>query len=68
MEKQILKKKILEKKILKFFFLNKKTFESFSALNTPREPLSVQKKFSPFGPAVWQAIGNLYIYECLVLL
>ena len=24
--------------------------------------------FSPFGRAVWPAIGNIYIYECLVLL
>ena len=25
------------------------------------------KKFSPIGPAVWPAVGNKYIYECLVL-
>ena len=27
-----------------------------------------QKNFSPIGPAAWPAIGNIYIYECLVLL
>ena len=24
------------------------------------------KHFSPIGPAVWPAIGNIYTYECLV--
>ena len=26
------------------------------------------KKLGQFGPAVWPAIGNIYIHECLVLL
>ena len=30
--------------------------------------MSVHKKFSPIGPALWPAIRNIYIYECLVLL
>jgi len=31
--------------------------------------MSVHKKIQPkFGPAVWPAIGNIYIGECLVLL
>ena len=38
------------------------------AFNNPRPPLSVQKNFSPIGPAVWPAIDNIFIYECLVLL
>ena len=27
-----------------------------------------KKNFSPFGPAVWPAIRNIFVYECLVLL
>ena len=26
------------------------------------------KNFSPIGPAVWPAISNIYLDECLVLL
>ena len=37
-------------------------FEFFIANCTPRPPLSVQKNFSPIGPAVWPALGNIYIY------
>ena len=33
----------------------------------PGNPLVSTKKFSPFGLAVWPAIGDIYIYECLVL-
>ena len=29
--------------------------------------MSVQKNSNPFGPAVWPAIGNIHIYECIVL-
>ena len=28
---------------------------------TPRLPMSVHKKISPFGPAVWPARGNIYM-------
>ena len=31
---------------------------SFYPLTLPA-PMSVQKKFQPFGPAVWPAIGNI---------
>ena len=50
--------------------IGKKKFEFFLALNPPppRPPMSVHKIFSPIGLAVWPAIGNIYIYECLVLL
>ena len=30
--------------------------------------MSVHQKISPFGPAVWPALRNIYAYECLVLL
>ena len=30
------------------------------ACNTPRPPMSVHKNFSPIGPVVWPAIGNIY--------
>ena len=38
------------------------------AYNTPATHECPQKNFSLIGPAVWPAIGNIYIYECLVLL
>ena len=35
----------------------------------PRDsPGYLLKMFSPFGPAVWPAIGNIHIYECLLLI
>ena len=44
--------------------------DPFFAYVTLRLPMSGHKKFSLFGPAIWPAIGNIYIYiyECLVLL
>ena len=42
--------------------------DNFLAYNTLRPPMSVHKKFSPIGSAVWPDIGNINIYECLVLL
>ena len=30
--------------------------------NQKNWPMSVKKNFSPFGPAVWPTIGNIYIY------
>ena len=30
--------------------------------------MSVSKKFSPFSPAIGPAIGNIYIYECCLVL
>ena len=44
----------------------KKKLEFFIVYNPPRPPLSVQKNFSSNGPAVWPAIGNIFLYECLV--
>jgi len=39
--------------------LKKKNFEFSLAFVTPRLPMSVYKKFSPFGPAaVWLVIEN----------
>ena len=35
------------------------TFQEF--IVTPRLPMSVHKKFSPFGSAVWPARGNIYM-------
>ena len=54
--------KIVEEKIFekKFEFLLPKTL--------PGHPWVSTQNFSPFGLAVWQAIGNIYVYECLVLL
>ena len=46
----------------------KKIRDFFLAYITPRPPMSVQKNVSPIGPAVWPAIGNIFIYDCLVLL
>ena len=42
----------------KFRFLKKKSI--FLAFVTPGAPMGSLKKFSPFGPAVWPAIGNIY--------
>ena len=59
---------------MEFFFIKKKKFEEkkisnfLLALATPWLPMSVYKNFNPFGSAVWPAIGNIYKYECLVLL
>ena len=47
-----------EKKPKKNYFEKKNWI--FLAYVTPRPPLSVHKKFSPNGPAVWPAIGNIY--------
>ena len=33
----------------------------FLAYNTPRPPMSNHNNFSPFGPAVWPALGNTYM-------
>ena len=48
--------------------LEKKFSNLFLAYNTPRPPMSVHKKFSPIGPAVWPAIAGTYLYVCLVSL
>ena len=52
----------VEKKILK-----KKNFEFFLAYNTPRPPLSVQKKFQPNRSSRLAGYRE-HIYECFVLL
>ena len=54
------------KKILKkcfFFKFEKHIFYFFLAYTTPRPPMSVLKRFRPIGPAVWPAIGKIYIYS-----
>ena len=35
-------------------------FEFIFAYNTPRPPISLHKKISPIGPAVWSALRNIY--------
>ena len=40
----------------------------YFSLYAPRHTLVSTKNFIPFGPAVWPAIGNIYIYIRLVLL
>jgi len=55
--------RIKEKKLKK-----RKKISFRLAYVTPRLPMSVQKKFSPFGPAVWPASQREHIYECVVLL
>ena len=44
----------------------KKNYFDFFSLQHAHPWVST-KKISPFGPAVWPAIGIIYIYECLVL-
>ena len=46
---------ILAKKKLKIKYSN------FLSYVTPRLPMSVHNKFSPFSPAVWPARGNIYV-------
>ena len=49
----------------KFRFLKKKSI--FLAFVTPGAPMGSLKKFSPFGPAVWPAIGKIYTNVLFIL-
>ena len=39
----------------------KQIYLDFLTFVTPGTPLGSLKKFNPFGPTVWQAIGNIYM-------
>ena len=47
-----------------YFFKMEENFEFFK----PLTPLSVHKKFSSIGPAVWPAICNIYLQmSCFII-
>ena len=61
----MLKKIFTKKSIYKKIFL---ILLFFLTYNTPGHPCVSTKKNQQKNQAVWPAVGNIYIYKCLLLL